>query len=107
MDSNSNSLCRSKLIEALADGYNHIDRDQVYAAVRGILDQMAEAVASGERIEIRGFGSFCLHTLPTRIARNPKSGEPVELPARHSVHFRPGKELRGIVNDSRNNSALE
>ena len=56
----------------------------------------------GERIEIRGFGSFCLHYRPPRIGRNPKSGEPVTLSEKHVPHFKPGKELRERVNNQIN-----
>lgn len=63
-----------------------------------MLHQMSAALASGKRIEIRGFGSFSLHTRPARIGRNLRTGEAVAFPARHRPHFRPGKELRERVN---------
>ena len=55
---------------------------------------------AGDRIEIRGFGSFALHYRPPRVGRNPKSGEPVSLPAKHVPHFKPGKQLRERVDNS-------
>ena len=58
---------------------------------------MAQTLASGERIEIRGFGSFSLHYRPSRVGRNPKTGEPVSLPEKYVPHFKPGKELRDRV----------
>jgi integration host factor subunit beta len=58
---------------------------------------MADRLASGERIEIRGFGSFSLHFRPGRVGRNPKTGAPVSLPAKYVPHFKPGKELRERV----------
>ena len=61
---------------------------------------MSENLASGERIEIRGFGSFTLHHRPARIGRNPKSGESVTLEDKHVPHFKPGKELRDRVNNA-------
>ncbi len=63
-----------------------------------ILDHMAEALAEGERIEIRGFGSFSLHYREARLGRNPKTGETVELAGKFVPHFKPGKELRDRVN---------
>ena len=63
-----------------------------------ILDHMSDALARGERIEIRGFGSFSLHYRAPRVGRNPKTGEPVSLPGKYVPHFKPGKELRERVN---------
>lgn len=59
---------------------------------------MVEALSTGERIEIRGFGSFTLRFRSQRIGRNPKSGDAVELTPRYVPHFKPGKELRDRVN---------
>ncbi|MGD8926314.1 MAG: integration host factor subunit beta, partial [Thioalkalispiraceae bacterium] len=64
------------------------------------LEHMAQCLSSGERIEIRGFGSFSLHYRPPRTGRNPKTGDSVELAAKYVPHFKPGKELRERVNDS-------
>jgi integration host factor subunit beta len=61
---------------------------------------MTEALSEGERIEIRGFGSFSLHYRAPRMGRNPKTGESVPLPAKYVPHFKPGKELRDQVNQS-------
>ena len=66
-------------------------------AVKVILDAMTAALARGDRIEIRGFGSFSLNHRPPRVGRNPKSGERVEVPAKHVPHFKAGKELRERV----------
>jgi integration host factor subunit beta len=106
MDSGS-AMLRSGLIQALADQFPHIEYRQVDVVVRGILDHLAETVAKGERIEIRGFGSFCLHALPARTGRNPKTGEPVEIPGKYSVHFKPGKELKELANGSGNPLPLD
>ena len=100
MDSGS-AMLRSGLVQALSDKLPCLEARQVDIAVRGILSHLAETVAKGDRIEIRGFGSFCLHALPPRTSRNPKTGEPVEIPGKHSVHFKPGKELKELVNGSR------
>ena len=63
-----------------------------------LIDQMAETLSSGERIEIRGFGSFSLHYREPRQGRNPRTGDSVDLRAKHVPHFKPGKELRDRVN---------
>ena len=68
-------------------------------ADKTVLDAMSDALARGDRIEIRGFGSFSLHYRPPRMGRNPKTGESVALPAKHVPHFKPGKELRERVSD--------
>jgi integration host factor, beta subunit len=68
--------------------------------VKTIIEHMAQTLASGERIEIRGFGSFSLHYRAPRIGRNPKTGESVGLSGKYVPHFKPGKELRERVNAS-------
>ena len=93
-------MTKSELIEALAAGQGHLAYKDVELAVRCILDKMSQALATGERIEIRGFGSFSLHYRPPRIGRNPKTGDAVALAGKHVPHFKPGKELRDRVNAS-------
>jgi len=68
---------------------------------------MVSALSTGERIEIRGFGSFSLHYRPSRIGRNPKSGEPVSLSAKYVPHFKPGKDLRERVNEGQRSQDKE
>ncbi len=94
-------MTKSELIEALAKKQPHLAQKDVELAVRCIIDQMAQALSSGERIEIRGFGSFSLHYRSPRIGRNPKTGDSVALSSKYVPHFKPGKELRDRVNDSR------
>ncbi len=91
-------MTKSELIEALTLRQAHLKADDVDLAVKTLLDQMGDALADGERIEIRGFGSFSLHFRPPRIGRNPKTGDSVALPGKHVPHFKPGKELRERVN---------
>ena len=91
-------MTRSDLVEVLEQEQNQLSEGDVELAVKIILEHMSEALASGERIEIRGFGSFTLHFRKPRIGRNPKTGEPVALPGRYAPHFKPGKELRERVN---------
>lgn len=92
-------MTKSELIERLAET-SHLPVSDVDLSVRTILEIMSSSLASGERIEIRGFGSFSLHHRNSRIGRNPKTGESVALPAKHVPHFKPGKELRDRVNNS-------
>jgi len=93
-------MTKSELIERLVDRHEELSVKDVELAVKAMLDQMTEALSQGDRIEIRGFGSFSLHYRAPRIGRNPKTGESVELDAKHVPHFKPGKELREQVNSS-------
>ncbi len=91
-------MTKSELIEILVNKQTQLGHRDVELAVRTMLEHMAGTLSLGQRIEIRGFGSFSLHYRPARVGRNPKSGEPVMLPAKHVPHFKPGKELRERVN---------
>ncbi len=97
------SMTKSELIErivavqSLMSGSQLTSKD-VELAVKTMIEQMSNALASGERIEIRGFGSFSLHYRAPRIGRNPKTGESVGLSGKYVPHFKPGKELRDRVN---------
>ncbi|HEY5138375.1 MAG TPA: integration host factor subunit beta [Methylococcales bacterium] len=94
-------MVKSELVRALNEKLPDRQLDDVELAVNCILTQMADAIAKGERIEVRGFGGFDLHHRPPRIARNPKTGEAVNLPAKVKVHFKPGKEMRDRVDAAR------
>jgi integration host factor subunit beta len=94
-------MTKSELIEVLARKQNQLAYKDVEQAVKSLIEQMSEALSSGERIEIRGFGSFSLHFRPPRIGRNPKTGSSVSLPGKYVPHFKPGKELRERVNAAR------
>jgi integration host factor subunit beta len=93
-------LTKSELIERIVDRQGQLSVRDVELAIKTMLDHMAQALAAGERIEIRGFGSFSLHYRSPRVGRNPKTGESVELEGKYVPHFKPGKELRESVNDS-------
>jgi integration host factor subunit beta len=93
-------MTKSELIDVLVRKQTQLSYKDVELAVKTLLEHMTETLSNGERIEIRGFGSFSLHYRPARIGRNPKSGEPVSLPAKYVPHFKPGKELRERVNGS-------
>lgn len=91
-------MTKSELIEILVRKQTQLGYRDVELAVKTMLEQMGQTLATGQRIEIRRFGSFSLHFRPPRLGRNPKSGDPVSLPAKHVPHFKPGKELRERVN---------
>lgn len=91
-------MTKSDLIEKLSEQQSLLNYRDIELAVKLMLSQMSNSLAGGERIEIRGFGSFTLHHRPPRVGRNPKSGESVELGEKYVPHFKPGKELRERVN---------
>jgi len=93
-------MTKSELIERIAREQPHLPYKDVELSVKTLIEQMAKNLATGQRIEIRGFGSFSLHYRPPRIGRNPKTGEAVALSGKYVPHFKPGKELRERVNDS-------
>ncbi len=93
-------MTKSELIELLARKQGHLAHKDVELAVKSLIEQMSLALSSGERIEIRGFGSFSLHYRPPRMGRNPKTGTAVALPGKYVPHFKPGKELRERVNET-------
>ena len=98
-------MTKSELIEIIAKKQKHLPAKDVELAVKHLLEIMSDALANGERIEIRGFGSFSLHFRPPRLGRNPKTGDPVALAGKYVPHFKPGKDLRERVNSSRTEPA--
>lgn len=93
-------MTKSELIEMLVDRHEQLSVKDIELSVKTMLDHMTESLSQGDRIEIRGFGSFSLHYRAPRTGRNPKTGESVSLEAKYVPHFKPGKELREQVNDS-------
>lgn len=97
------SMTKSELIERIVAvqaqmSGSALSSKDVELAIKTMLEQMSNTLGSGERIEIRGFGSFSLHYRAPRIGRNPKTGESVGLSGKYVPHFKPGKELRDRVN---------
>ena len=92
-------MTKSELIDLLSQNQGHLAYKDVELAVKSLLEKMSSALAQGERIEIRGFGSFSLHFRPPRMGRNPKTGDSVALTGKYVPHFKPGKELRERVNE--------
>lgn len=91
-------MTKSELIDRLAEQQKHLSHSDVELGVKTILEEMSGSLSNGDRIEVRGFGSFSLHYRAPRMGRNPKTGESVALPGKHVPHFKPGKALRERVN---------
>ena len=99
-------MVKSELVRALNEKLPEFQISAVELALNCMLGQMADALTKGERIEIRGFGSFDRHRRPPRIARNPKTGEVLNLPAKIAIHFKPGKEMRVRVDTARDQCGI-
>lgn len=93
-------MTKSELIERISAQQEQLPPKDVELAVKMILEEMTQALVHNRRIEVRGFGSFCLHFRAPRTGRNPKTGDTVELTGKYVPYFKPGKELRERVNDS-------
>ena len=91
-------MTKSEITKSLARRQTQIVFEDVEVAVKIILEHMVNTLSYGERIEIRGFGSFDVHYRPSRIGHNPKSGKAVSIPAKFIPHFKAGKGLREGVN---------
>lgn len=98
IEENKNMITKSELIDKISTIQNHLAHKDIELSIKSIIEQMSTSLAKGDRIEIRGFGSFSLHFRPPRIGRNPKTGDAVSLPGKHVPHFKPGKKLRERVN---------
>lgn len=90
-------MTRSELILAIAERFTQLNKTDCDVAVSEILEAIRAALSRGDRIEIRGFGSFSLNFRPPRTGRNPRTGELVRVPEKWSPHFKAGKELRELV----------
>ncbi len=88
---------KSDIINSVSKA-NNLNYSDIDFSIKKLIDFMSSNLYRGERIEIRGFGTFCLHTHRSRIARNPKTGEKIALERRNTVHFKPSKELKSRVN---------
>ena len=91
-------MTRSELIARLVQRQSHLSAEDVTTATRHLLDQLSDTLARGERIEVRGFGSFDLRYRRPRFGHNPKTREPIALQGRYLPHFKPGIELCARVN---------
>ena len=94
-------MTRSDLVELLAERFPQLTQKDADAAARALLQAMSDALEQGQRIEIRGFGSFGVTRRNPRLGRNPRTGQSVAIPERRVPHFKPGKALRDAVDASR------
>jgi len=99
-DYQDTDLTKSDLIQILCERYPEIQPRNIEHAVKGMVDHMSEVLSAGQRVEIRGFGSFSIRYRAPRLGRNPKTGTRVELGSRYVPHFKPGKDLRDKVNSA-------
>jgi integration host factor subunit beta len=100
-------MTRSDLITAIASRFPNLMAKDAEIAVKEILDAIGRSLAQGDRVEIRGFGSFSLNYRPARTGRNPRSGEAVPVPPKYVPHFKPGKDLRERVEASAQHTPLQ
>jgi len=100
-------MIKSELIASLAAKMTDLPERVVTDSVNHLLQLMSQALIDGQRIEIRGFGSFSLHYRPPRNAHNPKTGERVKTTAKYSPHFKPGKEMRERIDASKLQTSIK
>lgn len=100
-------MVKSELINKLAEKQEGLQRKDVELSVNHVLERLSDSLGKGERIEIRGFGSFSLHYRPPRKAHNPKTGERVFTQAKYTPHFKPGKDMRDRVNASKDHCEIK
>ena len=91
-------MIKSELVQRIAEHNPHLYQRDVENIVNAILDEIVAALARGDRVELRGFGAFSVKHRPARAGRNPRTGEPVEVPAKRVPYFKPGKEMRQRLN---------
>jgi integration host factor subunit beta len=94
-------MIKSELIATLAAENPHLTQRDVERVVSTILERMINALETGGRVELRGFGAFSVRSRPARAGRNPRTGEPVDVRAKHVPFFKSGKELRARLNGGR------
>ena len=87
------SFVKSRILNQLANSYPNFLRRDLEKTLNLVLDEIIKAIAKGENVQIRGFGSFKSRQLKTRIGRNPKDGSRIEIPAKQSVQWKISKEL--------------
>ena len=100
-------MTKSEIINILSRKQSHLSSKDIELSVKILLDQVSDTLTSGERIEIRGFGSFSLHHRTARKGRNPKTGEQVQLSPKYVPHFKPGKEMRERVNQNKDTYPIQ
>jgi integration host factor subunit beta len=92
-------MTKAELVEKVSDKVNGLTKKQTEVIINTIFDSIKEALGTGDKIEIRGFGSFKIRTRKEREGRNPKTGTPVSVPAKKVPFFKAGKELKELVDN--------
>ncbi|MCY3878010.1 MAG: integration host factor subunit beta [Rhodobacteraceae bacterium] len=91
-------MTRSELIAQIAESYPELDSSVIQRVVETVFDEIADSLGRGNRVELRGFGTFAVRERRSRNARNPRTGEAVFVPRKFALHFKPGKLLREQLN---------
>jgi len=91
-------MIKSELIHKISQKYPHLYHRDVERIINRIFDEITGSLAKGNRIELRGFGAFSVKQRPARLGRNPRTGEPVDVPGKYVPFFKTGKELRERLN---------
>ena len=94
-------MVRSELIDKMTQEFSHLPAAQVEQMVNGILSVMVKTLMDNGRIEIRGFGTWCLRKRRSRNAHNPRTGKTIKTPEKYGVYFKAGKSLRERVHDGK------
>ncbi|NCP19648.1 MAG: integration host factor subunit beta [Erythrobacter sp.] len=92
-------MIRSELLQKLAQDNPELRAQEVEQVVDIFFDEIAQRLAEGGRVELRGFGAFSTREREARTGRNPRTGEPVDVPAKRVPYFKPGKEMRNALNN--------
>jgi len=100
-------MTKSQLVQKLAEQNPHLYQRDIERIVATVFEEITAALAEGERVELRGFGAFSVKHRPARTGRNPRSGEPVHVEAKHVPHFKTGKQLRERLNSAEARSTGE
>lgn len=92
-------MIKSELVQRIAEQNPHLYQRDVENIVNAILDEISDAMTRGDRVELRGFGAFSVKSRPPRVGRNPRTGEQVDVDAKHVPFFKTGKEMRERLNN--------
>jgi integration host factor subunit beta len=100
-------MTKATLIDKVSERVEGLTRKQTEIVVETFFESIRDALGKGEKIELRGFGNFKLKTRNPRKARNPRTGESVDVPAKKVLHFKPGKELKDMLNSDSSGHSSE
>jgi len=90
-------MTKSELIEVIAAQNPELTKKQVEFIVNGVFTSVKDALKTGDKVEIRGFGSFKIREKNSKVGRNPKTGDKVEVPSKNVPYFKPGKEIKELL----------